>query len=230
MLRAPVVAGVLALVLAGGLPAHAAWTTTGTGTGAGAATVLAAPGAPAAVAVAPTDSAVDVSFTLPAQPPGTTYTVLRDLTTTGGLGPQVACAGLTASPCHDTGLASGTTYTYAVVATLGSWSTAAPTTAAAATTGPLTITSATVAGGSDKAKFSGTGAVAGVVIDVAVCHASGNPCNPASPDYVTTVSFTPAANGTWGPTAPTTGKLAPGSYEAQATDGGRTSALVAFVN
>jgi hypothetical protein len=230
MRRLPVVLALVTAVLDVTGSARAAWTWVGIGTGAAGATVLAAPGSPAAAAVAPTDSAIDVSFAVASQPPGTTYTVLRDLTTTGGPGPQVACAGLTASPCHDTGLASGTTYTYTLTAVLGGWTASAATTVGAATTGPLTITKGGVTGGSDKAKFSGTGAVAGVVIDVAVCRASGNPCTPGSPDYLQTVAFTPAANGTWGPTAPTAGKLPTGSYEAQASDGARVSALFPFVN
>lgn len=230
MRRVPVLLAVACVLLALGLPARAAWTWVGVGTGAGRALALAVPGSPTAAAVTPTDSAVDVSFAVPAQPPGTTYTVVRDVTAAGSPGPAVACAGLTASPCHDTGLASGTTFTYTVTAVLAGWSRSAATTATASTTGPLTITKGGTAGNSSKAKFSGTGAAAGATIQVHVCRASGNPCTPTSSAYLETVSFTPTANGTWGPTG-TTSKLANNQQlEAQATDGARVSPLFPFVS
>lgn len=220
--------GAVVLALCGTASAQAAWSLSGSGSGGGAAASLTAPGAPTAAAVAPTDSAVDVSFATGSQPPGTTYTVVRDVTANGDPGPAVACSGLTASPCHDTGLAGGTTFTYTVTAVLGSWSAAAPSTATTATSGPLTITKGGTAGNSNRAKFSGTGAAAGVTIQVHVCRATGNPCTPSSSSYVESVSFTPTATGTWGPTG-TTGKLANNQpYEAQATDGARTSPLWSF--
>ena len=121
----------LALVVGG--VASAAWTTSGTGSGAGSARSLLAPTAPSAATVSPTSSAIDVSFTPAANPTGTTYTVTRDKTKAGAVGATVACSGLTASPCHDTGLAPSTTYTYTVSAVVGSWTRAAATTPTATT-------------------------------------------------------------------------------------------------
>jgi hypothetical protein len=124
----------MSLALAGmAAPALASWAVgSSDASGSASATILFAPASPAAATVTPTNSAIDVSFS-GANPSGTTYTVTRDKTTAGGAGPQVACAGLTASPCHDTGLANGITFTYAITAVLGAWTAAAATTPSATT-------------------------------------------------------------------------------------------------
>lgn len=120
-------------------PALAAWTGNAPGSSRAKATTLAAPTGVSATAVSPTTSAIDISFVLATNPPGTTYVVTRDKTTTGAAGPQVVsgCAALTASPCHDTGLASGTTYTYTVKAVLQSWN--GTTASAGASTSAATV-------------------------------------------------------------------------------------------
>ena len=138
--RTLVLAGVLLAGLAVCGPAFGAWAASGTASGSATATSLVAPTSPSAVAVVATSSAIDVAFTPATNPSGTTYTVTRDKTKTGAPGPQVACSGLTASPCHDTGLAASTTYTYTVKAVLGSWSQAGATTASATTSAAVAIT------------------------------------------------------------------------------------------
>lgn len=120
-------------------PALAAWSGTSAGPGRAKATTLAAPTGVSAAAVSPTTSAIDIAFTPATNPPGTTYAVTRNKTKAGVLGAQLACTGLTASPCHDTGLASSTTYTYTVTAVLRSWSQAALT-ATASTSSPTAST------------------------------------------------------------------------------------------
>ena len=133
--RSAVVAltGLFAILLGG--VASAAWNLAGTGSGSGSASSLAAPTSPSAAAVTPTSSAIDITFTPASNPPGTTYTVTRDKTAAGAAGATVACSGLSVSACHDTGLASGVTFTYTVSAVLGSWATSAATTPSATTSG-----------------------------------------------------------------------------------------------
>src|SRR4051794_19599665 len=107
--------GVVALAM----PALAAWTLpAGSGSSAGTATSLNAPTGVSAAAVAPTSSAIDISYTAPSNPTGTTYTVTRSTSKTGAAGSQTVCSGVAASPCHDTGLTAGLTFTYTVSAVL----------------------------------------------------------------------------------------------------------------
>lgn len=215
-----VVAGA-ALVVAGGLPAVASWGVRGAGTTtAGAAALLAATGV-AAAPVAPTATAVDVTFTAGAQPPGTTLVVQRSSAATAPV--TLSC---TVSPCHDTGLTSGVTYTYAVRASLGAWLGPAVT-VSATTTAPLDVTGATVLG-AGKTRLLGSSGTAGVPVDVALCQGTVASCGPTTPGYVETVSVTPAAPGAW--TTPLTAtKLVTGTaYTAQAVQGPAVSAPFTF--
>jgi hypothetical protein len=211
-------------VLAAAGPALAAWQLSGTGGGTAKASSLTAPTAPTATTVAPTSCAIDIAFAPSSNPPGTSYTVVRDKTRSGGAGPQVACSGLTASPCHDTGLASSTTFTYTVSAVLGTWSTAAATTPSATTAAPLAITSAGISG--NKAAFSGTGSSGTTQITVVVCKANSFPCSSTNTEATVAVS-NPSA-GAWGPTAQTSNLPNGASHWAQATQGSSTSAVFAF--
>lgn len=217
---AAVLALPLALVLGG--VASAAWTSPGSGAGRGAARSLVAPTSPAAATVAPTSSAIDIAFTLAANPPGTTYTVTRNKTKAGALGATVACSGLTASPCHDTGLTPSTTYTYTVSAVLGTWAAAAATTPSATTTAAFAITSHAQSG--NKVTFSGTGSSGSTTISVVVCSVNAFPC--ASP--VATVTRTAPSAGTWGPTAQTPSLSNGTTYYAQATQGSSVSTAYTF--
>ena len=130
---AAVLTGTALLAVAATGTAAAAWLSSGTGIGGAAATALSAPTSPTATTVAPTASAIDIGFTPASNPTGTTYTVTRDKAASGVVGATVACSGLTASPCHDTGLSSGTTFTYTVTVVLGAWTKAAATTPSATT-------------------------------------------------------------------------------------------------
>lgn len=133
-----VVCAGMVMLLAGG--AAASWSRPQSGAGTGAATSLATPTAVTASPVVPTSSAIDVTFTPGSNPPGTTYTVTRDKKADGTAGSQVVCSGLTASPCHDTGLKASTSFTYTVAAVLQSWTkttTSASVSTTAATTAVL---------------------------------------------------------------------------------------------
>jgi hypothetical protein len=212
------------LALSTTAPALASWDVRGTGSTEARADALAPPAALAATPVAPTSSAVDVTFTAAPGPVGTTFVVQRDKTATGLPGPvTLAC---TASPCHDTGLTSGVTYTYSVTATLGGWRTT-PVTATATTTGVLTLDAALVTGGG-KTRFSGTATTAGVTVDVALCRTATPVCTTTTPGYVESVSVTPATLGAW-TTGPTTSRLVPGTtYWATAAQGPALSAPLVF--
>lgn len=153
------VAGVAVMSVAVAAPAGAAWTTTGTGSGTARATSLTAPTGLGTSAGSPSHSAISVSFTPGSNPAGTTYTVTRDKKKDGTAGPEIACSGLTASPCSDTGLSPSTAYNYTVQAVLGSWfaqaagSTSRTTDAAPAT---ITLTGCVDDGPNDKSICSGT--------------------------------------------------------------------------
>lgn len=111
----------------GAVPAFAWWSTSGSGTATATASTLTKPAAP--TVNTPTASSLKVSGTLPgAQLTGTTYKVLRGATP---LGCTMPASG--AYSCTDTGLSGLTTYSYTVVASLGSW-----TSASTATTGTTT--------------------------------------------------------------------------------------------
>lgn len=222
--RLPLLATGAALALACALPAAASWGVRGAGTTTTGAAALAPPTGVAASPVAPTATAVDLSFVAGANPAGTALVVQRDTTAAGAPGPvTLACS---ASPCHDTGLTSGLTYTYRVWAALGGWRSSAVT-ATATTTAALDVTGAVLTR-SGKAKLSGTTATGGLPVDVAVCQGTVAACTTTTPGYVETVSVTPAAPGGW-TTAPTAAKLVAGTaYTAQAVQGPAISAAFGF--
>jgi hypothetical protein len=95
------------------LPAHALWSVLGSGSTTVTARSLVTPAAPSVGT--PTASSLVVSGTLPSgQVPSTTYAVKRGATT-------VCTPSATPWSCTDTGLTASTTYSYTVVAMLGSW-------------------------------------------------------------------------------------------------------------
>lgn len=120
-------ATVVVLALLGGA-AYAAWNASGTGTGDAKAQALSAP---TASATAQSSSSIQVTWTVGTQPPGTTYSVVRNGTTT------LSC---TSSPCTDTGLATSTSYSYVVTAKVGSAWVASSNTTSATTSAPATAT------------------------------------------------------------------------------------------
>jgi hypothetical protein len=200
----------LALVLGG--VASAAWTTSGTGSGAGSARSLLAPTAPSAATVSPTSSAIDVSFTPAANPTGTTYTVTRDKTASGSAGATVVCSGLTASPCHDTGLAGSTTFTYTVSAVLGSWSQAAATTPSATTTSATSITLTSCSDDGSNNKSTCVGTYVGSITSITITWTKGT-TTVTQPKTVSGGSFSiqtqnGLAVGTWTATATSTSPAA----------------------
>ncbi len=132
----------------------------------------------------------------------------------------------TSSPCHDTGLAPGTTFTYTVVTSLGAWRARSATATATTTTGLLAVTGHQV-NGSGKTRLSGTAPTASQV-DVALCRATVPVCTATTPGYVETATATPTSAGAW-TTSPTAAKLVTGTtYTATATQGAAISAPYAF--
>jgi hypothetical protein len=215
-------------VLAGGLPvlpALASWLSVGSGHVVAGAEVLTPPVTVLAVPVAPTSSAVDVTYAPGTNPSPAGYVVVRDKTAAGGPGPVTLTC--TTSPCHDTGLTSGVTYTYTVQTVLGAW-TAATAPAANATTTAALLVAGHTGNRSGKVRFTGTGAVAAVPLDVAVCSAPVLTCTPTSATYLESVTLTPATPGLW--TSPLTSRLTAGStYVATASQGATVSAPYTFV-
>lgn len=117
----------------GAIPAYAVWSVIGTGSTTATAASLVTPAAPSVGS--PAATSLVVSGTLPSgQLPSTAYAVHR--------GAATICAPV-ASPwsCTDTGLASATTYSYSVVASIGSWTASSSSTSGTTgCTGPDTYT------------------------------------------------------------------------------------------
>ena len=105
----------LVAVLGGGV-AYAAWSTGGSGTGRTTAGSLVTPDVTASRSTTAPSSAVDLSWSATSQFAGVSYSVVRS--------PGNVTLNCTSSPCSDTGLSPGTTYTYAVTAKLHSWTAA----------------------------------------------------------------------------------------------------------
>ncbi len=125
-----------ACVAIGAIPAYAGWSVMGSGSTTATARSLVTPAAPSVGS--PTVSSLVVSSTLPSgQVPSTTYVLKRGATT-------VCTPSATSWTCTDPGLTASTTYSYALVATLGSWTVASSvtsgTTNAPVCTGPDTYT------------------------------------------------------------------------------------------
>lgn len=155
------VASVAAVAVAVASPASAAWSTNGSGAGTGKAVSLAAPTSLGTAAGSPAHTAINVTFSASSNPSGTSYTVTRDKKKDGTAGPEVACSGLTASPCADSGLTASTTYTYTVKAVVGGWSAQAAgsvnrTTSAAPVTNAITLTGCGDDGANNKSTCTGT--------------------------------------------------------------------------
>lgn len=214
-MRLPALLLVPLAVAALATPAVAAWVTSGTGTTALAATSLLPPTGVVATGAA---STVDLTWTAPANPAGAVFRVVRS--------PGAVTLACTSSPCQDSGLAAGTTYTYAVSVALAGWASAAVT-ASATTTGGLLVTGAT-ANRPGKVRVSGTGAVAGVPVDVALCLGALPVCTTTTLGYLETLSVTPAAAGAW-TTGPSGTKALPGvAYTAAAVQAGAVSPPYVF--
>lgn len=134
-------------VALGAIPAYAVWSVIGSGSTTATAASLVTPAAPSVGS--PTATSLVVSGTLPSgQVPSTTYAVKRGATT-------VCAPGTSPWSCTDTGLTSGTTYTYTVVASIGSW-----TASSSATPGTTGCT------GPDTHTVSAPAATAGVATNV----------------------------------------------------------------
>jgi hypothetical protein len=117
----------------GAVPAYAVWSVMGTGSTTATARSLVTPAAPGVGT--PTVSSLVVSGTLPSgQVPSATYAVKRGETT-------VCTPSDTPWSCTDTGLTSGTVYSYTLVARIGSWTAVSASTSGTTTcTGPDTYT------------------------------------------------------------------------------------------
>lgn len=113
----------------GAVPAYAVWSVLGAGSTTVTARSLVTPAAPSVGT--PTVSSLVVSGTLPSgQVPSTSYAVKRGVTT-------VCTPSATPWSCTDTGLTSGTSYSYTLVASISAWSATS-----AATSGTTGCTSA----------------------------------------------------------------------------------------
>lgn len=119
-LTAAATAALVGSVVLGGGAAWAAWSVSGTGAGTSAASSLVTPVVTATRSTTSPTTAIDLSWTASGQLPGTTYSVTRNGTT-------IACS---TSPCTDSGLTAGTSYTYSVTPKVGSWTGAAGTASA----------------------------------------------------------------------------------------------------
>jgi hypothetical protein len=109
---AGIAGAVLGVAVLGGAPAVAAWTKSGAGEGAAEATSLVVPTDVSAAGTS--NTTMSITWSAPGQLNSATYQVVRNGTTT------LSC---TSSPCSDTNLTAGTTYSYVVSAKLGSnWS------------------------------------------------------------------------------------------------------------
>ena len=184
----------LLLILWAG-PLGAAWRANAAGTGAAAARTL---GGPTAVtAVAPSSSTVVVGWSAPITGPVPDgYTVRRLAPSTG-----VVCAVDAATlKCVDSGLAAATSYSYAVEARLGSWSSvpSGPVSVTTPVPGPYLVsvgTGARTAGAAFTATITAT--TDGTTVDTTytgtrVVSFSGPAASPSgqTPSYPTSVSFT----------------------------------------
>jgi hypothetical protein len=215
------------LVLVGGLAcavatagtSWGAWIKAGTGTAVSKATSLSAPTGLGAATVTPTSSAIDVSFTPAANPAGTTYTVTRDKKKDGSAGPDVACSGLTASPCHDTGLTGGTAFTYTVTAVLGNWIAAAGTHPTATTTIAPAITMTVSAGSGHRNVFSGTTTVKTGTLTVNV-YTGSSASGPPAKTYATTTFSGTSSPYTWSITTANNDLSGINTAQAVQVDGG----------
>ncbi len=118
--RGLTVAGALGVCAALGVgPALAYWSTSGTATAGAVARTLTTPSAPTTGTATASTLVVSGTLPTPANRVGnTTYALKRNGTTTV---PSCTLPTSGAYSCTDTGLASSTTYSYTVVATLGAW-------------------------------------------------------------------------------------------------------------
>ena len=117
-------------VALGAVPAYAMWSVLGAGSTTATARSLVTPAAPSVGT--PTVSSLVVSGTLPGgQVPSTTYAVKRGATT-------VCTPTATPWSCTDSGLTASTTYSYTVVAAIGSWIAASSATSGTTNTPPCT--------------------------------------------------------------------------------------------
>ena len=146
-LTAAATAALAGSVLLGGGAAWSAWSVSGLGAGASAAGSLVTPVVTATRSTTSPTSAVDLSWSAPGQLSGTTYSVTRN-------GTSIAC---TTSPCTDSGLAAGATYSYVVTASLGSsWSAASNTATASTQTAVLRPTTTSLTSSQNPARSSTT--------------------------------------------------------------------------
>lgn len=109
---AAVAGAVLGVAVLGGAPALAAWSKAGTGAGAAQATSLVTPTDVSATGAS--NTTMTITWSAANQLSGATYQVVRNGSTT------LSC---TSSPCTDSGLTAGTTYSYVVSSKIGTnWS------------------------------------------------------------------------------------------------------------
>jgi Bacterial Ig-like domain (group 3) len=155
------IAALVGAVLLGGSAAWAAWSVSGTGTGRTAAGSLVIPAVTATRSSTAPTTTIDLSWTAPAQVTGATYSVTRN---------GAAFSACTASPCTDSGLASGTTYTYIVTAKVGTNWSVASSPAVSSTSAATLATTTTVQSGQNPAKSG-----ANVTLTAMVTSGSGTP-------------------------------------------------------
>ena len=139
---AVVLAAVGVLAAWGAAPALASWASTASADVSVGSASLTVPPAPSVGSA--TATSLTVSGTLPTQPAGTAYAVVRGGTT-------VCTPAGSAYTCTDTGLASGTSYTYTVVASLSSWTATSP-----ASTGATSCATTTLATSAPATATAGT--------------------------------------------------------------------------
>lgn len=196
---AVLLSAVAVLAAWGAAPALASWASTASADLSVGSATLAAPPAPSVGSG--TASSLTVSGTLPTQPAGTGYAVVR-------AGATVCTPTSSPYTCTDTGLASGTSYTYSVVASLSSW-----TATSAATAGTTSCATAVLAASAPATATAGT--TVGVTLTARRC------------DGTTDTALTGTRSLTWAPvtaspsgvapTLPTTATFASGVAVVQVT-------------
>lgn len=218
-MRRPALVVIAAAALIGiGGPALASWAAAGTGSGQVSAGRLNAATGLGTSAGIPSHTAISVNFTPGSNPAGTTYVVTRDKKKDGTAGPEVACSGLTASPCSDTSLTAATTYTYTVKAVLSAWSeptvgstsrTTANTPVVADTTAPVVTVSCAFGSGSNYSCGGSYGILPGDLSTLTLTIRSTETGTPVVVGPLTTM--TTQAAGTW---SYASSNLSKGSYTA----------------
>ena len=175
--------------------AFAAWSTTIGGSGTSQAVSVTAPGAPTANGSS-TATAIPIQWTA-GSVGGATVSYWVQRADFNGSTYSDACSSTQAAPitgtsCTDTGLASSHDYQYKVTVIAGNWQKSGGVSGKLSTAASANLAITSVAPGSNKASFGGTGGANGATITVYVC--SAGTCGSSNN---TTSATATVSGGTW---------------------------------